>query len=72
MRIVVIANDELKQEMLSGQMNTTMTTEWINDLHLVPEKADIIIDLLFDTDRINRKQKVVVVEIINYSTNMIC
>ena len=57
MKIVVIATDDLKQELTGGGMNENTAVDWINDITIMPDQADIIIDLLFDDDRIKRKEK---------------
>jgi len=57
MRIVVIADDYLKQELISGGIDERVTIEWLSDITIIPERVDAIIDLLFDTDRIKRKEK---------------
>ena len=46
MKIVVIATDDLKQELMGG-MNENAAVDWINDITIIPDQADIIIDLLF-------------------------
>lgn len=57
MKIAVIANDDLKQESVSKGLDETAIIEWTNDIETIPEPIDIIIDLLFDTDREKRKDK---------------
>lgn len=55
--MVVMATDDLRKELLSTGMDESLTVEWINDINIFPEKADIIIDLFFDTGREERKNK---------------
>jgi 3-hydroxybutyryl-CoA dehydrogenase len=54
--IVVIANDDLKQEFLSSGTKEGADIVWVNDITTIPVDSDIYIDLSFAEDRIKRKQ----------------
>ncbi|MES1223126.1 MAG: 3-hydroxyacyl-CoA dehydrogenase family protein [Bacteroidota bacterium] len=57
MKVVVVTTDKLKEELLTQGLNEKAEIEWLNDIPVAPAAADIYIDLLFDTDRIKRKEK---------------
>jgi 3-hydroxybutyryl-CoA dehydrogenase len=57
MKVAVIANDDLKQELMFNGIDETAAIEWASDTNTVAEQADIIIDLLFDTNRGKGKEK---------------
>ena len=56
MKVVVITNDELKEELMTQGINEQAEIEWRNDIDAVPLGADALIDLLFDTHSSNRKE----------------
>ena len=53
MKIVVIGNDDLKQELLQQGLQPAVQVEWLSDISKCSEidQADVFIDLLFDEDR---------------------
>jgi 3-hydroxybutyryl-CoA dehydrogenase len=53
MKIVVLANDELKEELLSQGLNEGVTIEWISGVNEWQDHpdADALIDLLFENDK---------------------
>lgn len=56
MKVAVVANDDLKQELMSSGIDATATIEWISDINFIPGQSDVVIDLLFDTDRKKRME----------------
>src|SRR5258706_10965459 len=56
MKIVVVTNDDLKEELLEQGLKGSAEIEWLNDIHTIPVDADAYIDLLFDRDRNKRKE----------------
>jgi 3-hydroxybutyryl-CoA dehydrogenase len=56
MKIVVITNDILKEELLQQGLNEKPDVEWISDINAISGNADVYIDLLFDKDRNNRRK----------------
>ena len=48
MRIVVLANDDQKEELTAGGLNGECTIEWIGSAEEIPANADALIDLLFE------------------------
>ena len=56
MKIVVITGDTLKQELIAQGLSDAADIEWSHDIHSVSKNATVYIDLLFDTDRNNRKK----------------
>ena len=56
MKIAVVTNDGLKEELLLHGSDNTVTIEWTNDVTTVSENVQACIDLLFDTDRDKRKE----------------
>jgi len=56
MKIVVVTNDGLKEELLEQGLKGSPEIEWLNDINAIPGHADAYIDLLFDRDRNKRKE----------------
>ena len=48
MQLAIIANEELKEEMLSAGIHEDCKIEWINTGDALPLHADAVIDLLFE------------------------
>ena len=76
MKIVVITNDNLKEELLQQGMNEKAEIDWINDINRIPVHADAYIDLLFDTDKNGRKEilnklnaEIIIVNAVTETTN---
>jgi 3-hydroxybutyryl-CoA dehydrogenase len=56
MKIAVITDECLKQELLLQGLHDTAIVEWSDDINTVSKDADAYIDLLFDTAKDKRKQ----------------
>ncbi len=56
MKIVVVTNAELKEELLEQGLKGLPEIEWLNDINTITGHADAYIDLLFDRDRNKRKE----------------
>jgi 3-hydroxybutyryl-CoA dehydrogenase len=56
MKITVITDDSLKEELLAHGLKDSVDIEWANDINTISKNAGVYIDLLFDTDREKRKE----------------
>jgi 3-hydroxybutyryl-CoA dehydrogenase len=54
MKIVVITNDILKEELLQQGFDEKADIEWMSDINAFTGNTNVFIDLLFDTDRNKR------------------
>ncbi|MER3465154.1 MAG: hypothetical protein C4329_12835 [Chitinophagaceae bacterium] len=65
MQLVIIANDELKEELCS--IGAPQDAVWINDLSELSSEAEVIVDLLFEnkTERIQKLQTATSLVIVN-------
>jgi 3-hydroxybutyryl-CoA dehydrogenase len=54
MKIVVITNDILKEELLQQGVDEKADIEWMSDINAFTGNTNVFIDLLFDTDRNKR------------------
>ena len=56
MKIVVVTNDGLKEELLAQGLKGSVEIEWLSDINTITGAADVYIDLLFDRNRNERKK----------------
>lgn len=48
MKLAIIANEELKEELMFAGVSSNCTINWVENIHEVPDNADAVIDLLFE------------------------
>ncbi|MGZ8544978.1 MAG: 3-hydroxyacyl-CoA dehydrogenase family protein [Flavisolibacter sp.] len=60
MHVIIIADEQLKQEWPSQGQHEECTITWLKDVYALPASCDVLVDLLFilDDDRLNALKQV--------------